>query len=138
MPDYTAVFLPGLTITSIAVGPVTGGDPLEVAGSGLVQRATAGPSGLGSARYVGIAATDAASGQRVTLIADRVVHDGTADGPVTAGDQVMASVVPGKTVKTCPPAGPVPVQADIDAARAVIGVAMTSAPDGTTVRWMQK
>ena len=137
MPDYSAVFLPGLLMTSQAAGPVTGGDPLEVAGSGTCQRATPGPSGLGSAKVIGIASHDAAPGRPVTYVAARPVHEGPADGPVTAGDQVMASSVAGRQVRSCPPAPGTPGKADIDAARAVIGIALTTAPDNATVRWMQ-
>jgi hypothetical protein len=137
MPDYSPVFLPGLTMTSVAAGPITGGDPVEVAGSGTVQKCTAGPSGLGSARYVGVAVMDTAPGLQVTVVIDRVVHQGTADGAVTAGDQLMASSKAGCQVKTVPATAAVPGQADVNQARAVIGLAITTAPDGTPVRWMQ-
>lgn len=137
MPDYSAVFLPGLTMTSTAASAITGGDPLEVAGSGTVQKTTAGPSGLGSAKYVGVAAHDTPAGLKLTVITDRVVHEGAADGPVNAGDQVMASSVTGRQVKTVPATGATPGKADVDQARAIIGLALTSAADGTTVRWMQ-
>jgi Uncharacterized conserved protein (DUF2190) len=140
MADYTAVFLPGLTMTSTALSNITGGDPVEVAGTDLVQKCTPGPSGWGSAKYIGIAATDAYAGQLVTIITDRVVHEGPADGPVNAGDQLMASSAPGCQVTTAPPTGTIPgqlEQADVDCARAVIGVALTTAASGTTVRWIQ-
>ena len=146
MPDYTPVIIPGLTVTFTAATAVTGGDPVEVAGSGLVQ-ACAAP---GSPRYVGVAAADTAAGLLVTVFSDRVLHEGLADGPVTAGDQVMASSVPGRQV-TAAPAPAVDVggtfnettinaalNAALQAERAVIGVAITNAPDGQPVRWMQK
>lgn len=138
MPDYTAVFLPGLTMTSVAAGTITGGDPVEVAGSGTVQRATVGPSSLGSAKCIGVAAQDAAAGARVTVIVDRVVHEGLADGVITAGDQLMASTVAGRQVRTVPVTGGSPGKADVDQARVIIGVALTTASDAATVRWMQK
>jgi hypothetical protein len=140
VPDYTAVFLPGLTMTTTALGHIYGGDPLEVAGSDLVQKCTPGPSGWGSAKYVGIAANDTRAGNLVTVIVDRVVHEGAADGAITAGDQLMASSAPGCQVMTVPPTGTVPgqsEQADVDASRVIIGVALTTAADGTTVRWIQ-
>jgi hypothetical protein len=138
LPDYSAVFLPGLVMTSQAAGTITGGDPVEVAGSGTVQRSTAGPNSLGSLKCVGIAAQDAAAGAKVTVIVDRVVHDGAADGAITAGDQLMASSTAGRQVKTVPPTGASPGQQDVNQARAIIGIALTTAADGATVRWMQK
>jgi hypothetical protein len=138
VPDYTAVFLPGLTVTFIAASNITGGDPVEVAGSGAVQKCTAGPDGLGSLKYVGVAGHDTTAGLLVTVIVDRVVHDGTAEGAVIAGDLVMASAVAGKTVTSAPATASVPGRADVEAGRAVIGLALTTASDGTTVRWMQK
>lgn len=137
MPDYAPVFLPGLTMTSIAAAAITGGDAVEVAGSGTVQTCTAGPSGLGSARYVGIATADTPPGLMLTVVIDRVVHEGTADGAITAGDQVMASYRPGCQVKTAPVTSAVPGKTDVDAARVIIGLALTTAPAGTPVRWMQ-
>lgn len=132
MADYAPVLLPGLTGTFSAAGPVTGGDPVEVAGSGTVQKTTAG-----TACYIGIAASDAAVGALVTVIMDRVVHEGPADGPVNARDQLIASPAAGRQVKTLPAAATA-TAADINAARAVIGVALITAADGATVRWMQR
>src|ERR1700731_4659008 len=101
MPDYSAVFLPGLTMSTTAAGTLVGGDPVEVAGSGTVQKTTAGPGGaIGSHKCIGVASHDAVSGARVTVICDRVVHEGLADGAVTAGDQLMASVTAARQVKT--------------------------------------
>lgn len=131
MPDYTAVFLPGLTMTFTAASNLAGGDPVEVAGSGLVQRASAA-----TPRYVGMAGHDVQAGLRVTVIAARPVFDSSADGAITAGDQLAASAVAGRAVRTVPPAGTA-TAADIAAARAVIGLALTTAADGATVRWMQ-
>ncbi len=139
MPDYTAVFLPGLTMTSQAAGTITGGDPVEVAGSGTVQKTTVGPSaGLGSAKCIGVAGQDAVAGAKLTVIVDRVVHEGLADGGITAGDQVMSSSTAGRQVKTVPVTSGSPVKADVDQARVIIGIALTTAIDGATVRWMQK
>jgi hypothetical protein len=137
VPDYSPVFLPGLTMTSVAAGAITGGDPVEVAGSGTVQKCTAGPSGLGSARYVGVALMDTAPGLQLTVVIDRVVHQGNADGAITAGDQLMASAKAGCQVRTVPATATVPGKTDVDQARVIIGLALTSAPDGIPVRWMQ-
>lgn len=138
MPDYTAVFLPGLTMTMTAAGTLTGGDPVEIAGPSAVQKTTAGPSALGSAKCIGVASHDAVAGAKVTIIVDRVVHEGLADGVVTAGDQVMSSSLAGRQVKTVPASSGSPSKADVDQARVIIGIAITTASDGATVRWMQK
>ena len=139
MPDYAPVLLPGLTGTFTAAGPITAGDPVEVAGSSTVQRTTAGPSaGLGSAKYIGIAGQDALSGSRLTVIMDRVVHEGAADGAVNAGDQLMSSSTAGRQVKTVPATGGSPGKADVDQSRVIIGIAITTAADGAIVRWQQR
>ena len=155
MSDYTPVFLPGQAWTSTAVGAISGGDDLEVAGSGTVQKVAASPS----TKFVGVAGNDVSSGGRVTIYSAHVVHDGVAEGAITAGDQLTASAVVGKTVKTFTPttvaAVTLPgtydatVQTSINAAitsintaltssRGVVGVALTTAADGATVRWIAR
>lgn len=143
MADYTAVLLPGLTFTSQASDTISGGDPLEVSGSGTVARC----AGAASAKFAGVAAHDAISGAKVTVIAARPVFDGTADGAITAGDQLVASNVAGRQVKTLDAAATdfaevyddadaeAAVNAAVNGARAVIGLALTSAGDNATVRW---
>jgi hypothetical protein len=139
VPDYAPVFLPGLVITLAAAGAITGGDPVEVAGNGTVQKTTAGPGGaIGSVKCIGVAAHDAVAGSRVAVVADRVVHEGAADGAVNAGDQLMASSKPGCQVKKVPDSTGTPTKQDVDQARCIIGLALTTAADGGTVRWMQK
>jgi sulfate adenylyltransferase subunit 1 (EFTu-like GTPase family) len=133
VPDYSPVHLPGLAVTLTASGPLAGGDPVEVAGSGTVQKVAA----AGSLRYVGVAAADAATGAAVTVIIDRVVHEGAADGPVNAGDQLAASARAGCQVTQLASAATA-TAADVNAARAVVGVALTGAADGATVRWVQR
>jgi hypothetical protein len=144
VPDYTPLFLPGLVITMTAGEDITGGDPVEVSAPSTVIRAAAG-----SARYLGVAGADATTGRTVTVICDRVVHEGNADGAVNAGDQLTVSAKAGCQVKTAPPAAAdlgasftragssQAVNDAITAARAVIGVALTTAADGTPVRWAQ-
>lgn len=138
MPDYAPVLLPGLTGTFTAAAPIVHGDPLEVAGSGTVQHAAPGPSGLGSACYVGVAAHDAIAGALVTVVMDRVVHEGPADGSVNARDLLMASSVPGRQVRAVPAVSGTPGQADVNQARVIIGIALTTASDGAIVRWQQR
>lgn len=146
MGDYTPVHLPGLTFTMAAAAPVTAGDVLEVAGSGLVAKMTV----PGARRYVGVAGNDAAVAALVTVVAARPVHEGAAEGAVTAGDEVAASAAPGRQVVSVPApaadlgagydqaASSAAVNTALAAARAVIGVALTTAADGATVRWMQR
>jgi hypothetical protein len=153
--DFTAVFLPGAQWTSTAAGTIVGGDPLEVAGSGTVQKASAA-----STKFIGVAGSDAASGAKVTIISSKVVFDGVAEGSITAGDQLVTSAVTAKTVKTFAAAsvtaidvGVTPTQTSINTAvnaaitaintalggpRTVVGIALTTASDGATVRWIQK
>jgi hypothetical protein len=45
--------------------------------------------------------------------------------------------VPGRQVRSVPPTRAVPGQADVNQARVIIGVALITAADGATVRWMQ-
>lgn len=152
MPDYTPVYQAGNVISATAAGTLTGGDPVEVAGNGTVQRCQA----ANSPKYLGIAAQDSATGARVTIIPCSPVHEGAADGGVTAGDQLAPSSTAGRQVKSIGAALPVNVdvgaafnQAAINAAinavaagvnanRAFCGIALTTAIDGATVRWMQK
>jgi hypothetical protein len=186
MVDYTATFMPGQQWTSIASGDIESGDPLEVAGSGSVRRVTTAASD----RYVGIAAKAARDSALCVVISAKVIHDGIAEGAITAGDSLSASAVDGHTVVTYDDsaAGGVPphshpeyaivahnhnaAYAAIDhthaasgaerqrpsppdaggetrpsplasrraspASVAVIGMALTTAADGGTVRWMQR
>jgi hypothetical protein len=153
VPDYTAAYLVGSQVPVTAASSVTGGDPVEVAGNNQAQKVTAN----NSPRYLGIAGHDAVVGQRLSVIAAKPVHDGVADGAITAGDLLGASAAAGRTVRTVTAAavaaqdvGATPTQASINTAvNAVgtalnassagrrIGVAMTTAADGQGVRWMQ-
>jgi hypothetical protein len=134
-----------------AAGAIVGGDPLEVAASGTVRRVTV----ANSTRFVGVAAFDAANGEKVRLYSAKPIFDGVAEGAITAGDQLVVSNVAGRSVKSLAAAalnvdvGASPSEASIEAfnaaintavnnARAVIGVALTTAADNATVRWMMK
>ena len=150
MADYTAAYLPGNQVPCNAASSIAGGDPVEVAGSGTVRKCTV----AASPSYLGIAAFDCTAGARVGVIAASPVHDGIAEGAITAGDQLCASTATGKTVKTIATTasqdvGASPTQTSINTAvnavlaasngnRGFMGIAMTSAADGGTVRWMQK
>ena len=121
MADYSPVFTPGIAITMQASAAVDAGDPVEVSGSGTVARASAA-----SAAYVGVAAHAATPGVLVTVFAGKIVHEGAADQPITAGDAVEASGTADRQVRR------------VAAGTAgVIGLALTSAADAADVRWMQ-
>jgi hypothetical protein len=137
--DYMPVFVPGRIVTLTTSGLVAAGDALVVSGNGTVAKA-----GAGAVNVIGVAAQDTASGSKVTVYGRGTVHESVNEGGVTAGDQLVSSGVAGKQVKTAAViniTGVPPVVADINAAfalaRAVIGVALTSAADNTKCRWME-
>lgn len=133
MADYTPRFTPGHEITVTTSGAVTGGDILVVSGSGTVAKA----STLANPAWVGIAGTDAASGAKVAMHARGKVHRSVADGPVTAGDLLSTTNTANRQVKTVAAAGAAYVQAEANASRAILGVALTTAADNASVEWMQ-
>jgi hypothetical protein len=94
---------------------------LEVSGSGTV-----GPAGAASAKVVGNAAFDAASGARVTIWANKPVHEATASGSITAGDSLVTAAA--GQVATGAAATP----------SAFIGVALTTATNGNLVRYLAR
>lgn len=86
MADYAPIFSGNqLPFTSTASATITGGELVEVSGSGTVA-----PASADSTVVVGVAAHDAASAARVTVYPlAGVVHELVADeGGVTAGDLV--------------------------------------------------
>lgn len=139
MADYTPVYLPGNTITLITSGAVVGGDVLVVSGSGTVAKAAA----ANARNVIGKAAHDAALGARVAIFGRGTVHESVAEATVTAGDQIGTSAVAGRQVVTVAPAlvSATPTKAEIETAvnnaRAVLGVALTTAADAAKVRWME-
>lgn len=139
MVDYQPVFVPGRAISLTAAGTIAAGDCLVVAGSGVVAKCAV----AAAPNWVGIAAFAAEVNNRITVFARGTVHESVAEGTVTAGDQVVSSAVAGRQVKTAAvsalgvtPTG-AQVSADINAARAVLGLALTTATDGLKVRWME-
>jgi hypothetical protein len=123
MGNYFFIANPATNYTFTAAGPVTGGDPLEFTGTstgdGQVQRAAAG------SRYAGIAAHDATTGASLPVYVGNATFYGPAEGAVTAGDLLAASLVPGRQVKTAQPGAE------------VIGKAFGTAVDGGQVHWIQ-
>lgn len=130
MSDYSPVYLPGSTLTATTNAALTGGQLVAVSGDGVV-----GPAGAASPKVIGVAAFDCGSGSGATVYGRGPVHETTASGAITAGDQVTAAAA-GK-VATAAAASGTPDATAVNAARAVLGVALTTAADGALVRWMQ-
>ena len=86
MADYIPLFKPGQAFTStVATTAVIGGRLVEVNGV-----ATVGPAGAASVKFVGVAATDAAVGDKVTIHCGGVQRL-TASTAVTAGDNLAVT-----------------------------------------------
>jgi hypothetical protein len=123
MAEYVPVHaLQGGGFTSQASATVVGGTLLAVSGSGTVAHA-----GLTSLLVVGIAAHDAASGAKVTVLPIRMVHQtvcGTAG--VTAGNP-LKSDANGLVMLWV---------AGTDSSAAMIGKALTTASAAAPVRWI--
>ncbi|SRR6266567_4336344 len=132
MADYSALSGGSRVVSLTAASSVAGGDILEVAASGSVRRCTT----AASMSYVGCAADDAPAGGRVTVFGRGWIHESVAEGTVTAGDQLVTSTATGRQVKTLAAAGS-NNPADINLARAIFGIALTTAADGAKVRWTE-
>jgi len=133
--DYVPPWLPGRVLTLSLSGSCVGGDFLEVAGDGLVAVCVT----AASRAFIGVAGMNVPSPGpgRVTVYGRGPVHESVCDGPVTAGQQVVTSATPGRQVAAvAAPASP-PTQADVNNSRAILGIALTSAPDAVKCRWMQ-
>jgi hypothetical protein len=130
MPGYLPKHMPGDTITTKAgSGGVVGGQRVAVSGSGTVATATAATK----AKYVGVAAFDAALNADVTIYGRGMVHISIADGAITAGDQITSANA-GKVAAIAAAAGN--TAGDINSARAIDGIALTTAADGAACEWM--
>lgn len=130
MADYTPIAVPGSAFTLNASAAITGGQVVAISGSGTVA-----PAGATSGAVVGVAAFDAASGADVLVYTGFIVHESIASGTVTAGDQI-ASAATGQVATLAPAAAA--TAADINNARAILGVALTTATTGNKVRWMSR
>lgn len=128
MSDYLPVYTPAEVATFTASAAITGGQLLAVSGNGTV-----GPAGAASASWIGVAAGDAPSGSRVSVFCRGTVHESTAAGAITAGAQLATGAA--GTVATLAAAA-ANALGDINNARAVVGVALTTAADAALVRWM--
>ena len=133
MGDYTPVYVPSKVGTMTVSTAVSGGDILVVTGSGTVGK----NAGANAMNYIGVAASDQPVNGRVSVYMRGLVHESIAEGAVTAGDQLVSSGAAGRQVKTLPPLGGAPGQADVNAARSIMGAALTTAADNQKVRWME-
>lgn len=115
MADYTPIYSGGVVpFTATTSAAVTAGKILEVSGDGTVAHA-----GAGSLVAVGVAASDAASGAKVTVWPlDNCVHEFVSSGAITAAAGLVtgaAGVVVTASVATAAAAG------------TLVGIAMTTA-----------
>lgn len=116
MADYAPLFVPGQDFTLQASATITGGQLLAISGSETVA-----PTGSGTAIGLGVAARDAASGDKV-LVRCGGVQRIVASGAVTAGDLLIPAA-----------AGKVSTQAPGTASNYVVGRALNTVADGGTV-----
>jgi hypothetical protein len=115
---YEPKFLYSDAVTATASATITGGQTLIVSGNGTV-----GPATAGSPACIGVAAFDAANGDRVTYFPRGTVHVSTASGSITAAARVDTGA-----------AGTV---ASGTAGVNNIGIALTTAADAALVEWME-
>ncbi|MFC9973552.1 hypothetical protein ACFVH6_21925 [Spirillospora sp. NPDC127200] len=128
MADYLPIYLPGQAVPMTTSAAVTGGTLAEVTGDGTV-----GPAAAGSAKVIGYFGFDAASGARVTVYCRGPVHEVVNAGGVTAGAQLVAAAggqVASKAAASGTTAG------DINDARSIVGIALTTATTTNTVRFV--
>lgn len=86
MADYVPLYKPGQATTeTVATTAVVGGRLVEVNGVGTI-----GPAGAASLKVLGVAAFDAAVGEKVTVHCGGVQRL-TASAAITAGDLVAAA-----------------------------------------------
>jgi Uncharacterized conserved protein (DUF2190) len=130
MADYSPLFLPGAEITTTASAAVTAGFPVEVSGSDTVQNA-----GSSSRKVIGVAGADAATNGLVMIFGRGTVHISTAAGAITAGAQLIVGSIAGTVSALVDASGA--TAGDINNARSVIGIAMTTASDTANVTWME-
>lgn len=124
MGDYVPKYDAGPEITSQASATITGGQLVAVSGAGTV-----GVAGANALNWVGVAAFDVASGDKLTIHTGGVQRL-VASGTVTAGDIVVAAA--SGQVSTLA-AVSTPTAADVTNTRAIVGIALTTATNGNVV-----
>jgi hypothetical protein len=121
MADYVPLYLPGKAFTSQASATTTGGQAVYVTGSGTV-----GPVGAAANIPIGVAAQDAASGDKLGVFGRGTIHRLTASGTVTAGDVVESAA-----------AGAVATHTQGTNDIRAFGIALTTATTGNSVEVME-
>lgn len=114
MAEYLPLYKPGQSLVCTASATVTAGQVVAVSGDGTV-----GPAGAASAAWVGVAATDAANGDKFLVHAGGVQRI-VASGGITAG----AGVITGAAGTVATGLGTVGQQ---------VGIALTTALDTALV-----
>ena len=122
MADYQPLYTPGQVASFTASATITGGQLVEVTGVGTV-----GPAGAASAKVIGVAAFDAASGARVSVHIGKVVQEATASGSITAGDNLKAAA-----------SGQVQTDNAQTNPATFAGVAITTATNGNKVQYVTR
>lgn len=85
MAEHTPIHKPGDSITRTASADITGGQLVVVSGNHTVA-----PSAGASAAWLGIAANDAKSGEKVTVLRGGI-HELTSTGAIAAGAAVIGA-----------------------------------------------
>lgn len=127
--QYEPILTPGRSITASASAAITGGQLVTVTGT-TGTTPTVAPTTVSGA-FIGVAAHDAATGDRVTVQCGGV-QSLLAATSITAGDLVVS--VAGGTVSTLAAAGAAYVQTEANASRTVAGLALTTAAAGARAR----
>ena len=113
MADYVPIRTPGAALVSQASATITGGQLVAVSGSGTVA-----PTSAATAAFLGVAAFDAASGDKVTIHSVGE-HELAASGAIAAGANVIAAA-----------AGAVATIGAVTDYSQVVGVAVSAAASG--------
>lgn len=124
MAEYLPLHDDGDAITRQASATITGGQLVQVSGSGTVA-----PAGAIAATWLGVAAFDAANGDNVTVYCSGVQRL-VASGSVTAGD-LLVSAATGQVASAAAVTTPTP--GDVTTTRALVGLALTTATNGNVV-----
>lgn len=111
MTEFVPIHKPGQRWTSTASDDITGGQALVVSGQDTVA-----PSAAANAAYVGVAAFDAKSGEKVTVLSGGGVYELTSTGTVGDGDSLTTAASGAVTAAGAEPA-----------AGTLIGVALADA-----------
>lgn len=117
MADYIPVFKPGEDLTMTAAATITGGQLVYVSAANSVT-----PTAGATAAWLGVATTDATSGQKVGITSGGV-QEITASGAVAVGD-VLIPASNGRVAA---------IGAGTNYAQ-VVGIALTAAADGAKPR----